>query len=87
MVRHRLASASHVSPPNYSTPRPESGEFFYLAIGENRPLKIALHPTARLASVLFLVAAGFVLVGDARSSKTEIPNRFVCLCDIDPTIR
>ena len=31
MVRHRLASASHVSPPKLSTPRPPSGEFFYPA--------------------------------------------------------
>src|SRR6476660_9623006 len=28
MVRHRLASASHVSPPNTPLPAPKSGEFF-----------------------------------------------------------
>ena len=31
MVRHRLAPASHVSPPNLSTPRPPAGSFFILS--------------------------------------------------------
>src|SRR3954447_24616347 len=31
MVGHRLAQASHVSPPNYFTPRPPAGSFFILS--------------------------------------------------------
>src|SRR5262245_63090432 len=36
MVRHRLASASHVSPPNTPLPAPKSGEFFLSALHASR---------------------------------------------------
>ena len=53
MVRHRLASASHVSPPNSSTPRPKAGSFF---IPRRFGLALGLAPFPGRRRMLRLVA-------------------------------
>src|SRR5262245_57649059 len=55
MVRHRLAPASHVSPPNLSTPRPPAGSFFILSRGTCGSFAATASPEHEHASSLHRV--------------------------------
>src|SRR5262245_43297439 len=84
MVRHRLAEASHVSPPNFSTPRLPGGEFF-LTIPTRRDENAAtMRPP--LAFSHACLAAVALSSASAHVFAAEMPKDFVYLRDIDPTI-
>ena len=95
MVRHRLAPASHVSPPKLSTPRPPAGSFFipgrflsprrleswlnaaddFDASGRKGRIgrRRALSPPSRSPF--------------PRAAPPSMPDDFVYLRDVDPSIR
>src|SRR4029079_2706692 len=80
MVRHRLAEASHVSPPNLSTPRPPAGSFFISSLGT----EMTCAPNT--ISIACIVALGSFLTASPAANSGEMPKDFVYLRDVDPSI-
>ena len=83
MVRHRLASASHVSPPNTPLPAPKRGVFLSPSIrSRGRLAAFGGQSTACFVSSYFSPPSS----QPPPSRAGDLPEGFVYLRDTDPTI-
>ena len=85
MVRHRLASAGHVSPPNSFTPRPQSGEFFVRALTVRDRIYARPHAPHRPASSTSPKPHEHAAIP---AGAADMADRTSSICsDVDPSIQ